>query len=228
MQKSKYTHQFQASDAVKFGAKILNSNPPSSGIYQISDVCGGKVHAFHEDLLTQQARCTDMDNDGGWTVILRRNQNIAKRVNFSRNWNDYVHGFGDLTTEFWYGLRNIHCLTSRQQVQLKLLLNFTNGSSFIWTYDHFVVDRPEDEYKLHIGQAKGPNTFDTMAYNNEMHFTTYDNDNDNSGGNCASQREGGGWWHDNCNNCELTRPRPRIWNQLYLDYVEMNVRPKLC
>ena len=192
-------------------------------------MCGGKVHAFHEDLLTQQARCTDMDKDGGWTVILRRKQNVAKPVNFSRSWNDYVQGFGDLNTEFWYGLRNIHCLTSRQQVQLKLLLNFTNGSSFIWTYNHFVVDRPEDKYALHIGQAQGPNTFDTMAYNNGMPFTTYDSDNDGySGLNCALSREGAGWWYNRCNYCEVTRPRPRIYNRLYLDYVEMKVRPKLC
>ena len=130
---------FQASNTVIFSAEVLNSNPPTSGIYHISDVCGGKVHAFHEDILTQQARCTDVE-DGGWTVILRRKTDITEKVNFSRGWNDYIRGFGDLNTEFWYGLRNIHCLTSRQQVQLRLLLNFTNGSSFLWTYNHFVVD----------------------------------------------------------------------------------------
>ena len=159
--------------------------------------------------------------DGGWTVILRRKADLAQRVTFSRNWNDYVQGFGDLNTEFWYGLRNIHCLTSRQQVQLRLLLNFTNGSSFLWTYNHFVVDRPENNYTLHIGQAQGPSTFDTMAYNDGMPFSTYDNDNDHSGNNCAIVQEGGGWWYDGCNYCELTCPHPQIWRNLYLDYVEM-------
>ena len=205
---------------------MLNSSPPASGTYEISDVCGGKVHSFHENILTQKARCS-LD-DGGWTVILRRKSDIAKRVNFSRSWNEYVQGFGDLNTEFWYGLRNIHCLTTRQQVQLKLLLNFTNGTSFLWTYNHFIVDRPEDKYTLHIGQAEGPSSFDTMAYNNGMPFTTYDNDNDASSSNCAVQRERSGWWYNNCNYCEVTRPRPRIWNGLYLDYVEMKVRSKIC
>ena len=218
---------FQASNTILFSAGVLNSSPPARGIYQISDVCGGKVHAFHEDVLTQQAHCTD-EEDGGWTVILRRKSDIAQHVNFSRSWNDYVQGFGDLNTEFWYGLRNIHCLTSRQQVQLRLLLNFTNGTSFLWTYNHFVVDRPEDKYTLHIGQADGPNTFDTLAYNNGKPFSTYDNDNDNKGSNCAIERDGGGWWYDSCNFCELTRTRPQIWQNLYLDYVEMKIRSKQC
>ena len=118
---------FQANSAIKFSAEVLNSSPPNSGIYQISDVCGGKVHAFHDKVLTQQAHCRDV-KDGGWTVILRRKSDIAQPVKFSHNWNDYVHGFGHLNTvtEFCYGLRNIHCLTSRQPVQLRLLLNFTN------------------------------------------------------------------------------------------------------
>ena len=148
-------------------------------------------------------------------------------MNFSHNWNDYVHGFGHLNTvtEFCYGLRNIHCLTSRQPVQLRLLLNFTNGSLFLWTYDHFIVERPEENYTLHIGQAKGPTTFDTLAYNNGRPFSTYDNDNSN---NCAITRDGGGWWYDGCNFCELTRTRPQIWQNLYLDYVEMKVHSKLC
>ena len=128
---------FQASSTARFSAQVLNISPPASGVYEISDVCGRKVHAFHEDILTQQARCSV--DDRGWTVILRRKCNIAQRVNFSCSWNDYVQGFGNLDTESWYGLCNIHCLTSRQQVQLGLLLNFTNGSSFLWTYNHFVV-----------------------------------------------------------------------------------------
>ena len=221
-----FFYMFQASNTVKFVAQVLSSSgTPASGVYGISDVCGGKVHSFHENILTQQARCNV--DDGGWTVIMRRKSNITPQVNFSRNWNEYVQGFGDLNTEFWYGLRNIHCLTTRQQVQLKFQLNFTNGTSFLWTYNHFVVDRPEDEYTLHIGQAEGPSAFDTMAYNNGAPFSAYDNDNDVKAGNCAVER-GGGWWHKNCNHCGVTRPRPRIWPDLYLDYVEMKVRSKLC
>ena len=93
----------QVSNAVTIGADLLKSNRPASGIYDISDVCGGgKVHTFHEIVQTQQARC-NLD-DSGWTVILRRKLDIPQKVNFNRSWNEYVRGFGDLNTEFWYGL----------------------------------------------------------------------------------------------------------------------------
>ena len=59
-------------------------------------------------------------DDSERTVILRRKHDVPQLVNFIRSWDEYVHGFGDLNTEFWYGLRNIHCLTSRQQVDLQL------------------------------------------------------------------------------------------------------------
>ena len=35
---------------------------------------------------------------------------------------DYVNGFGDLEGEFWYGLENIHCLTTQEDVELRIEL----------------------------------------------------------------------------------------------------------
>ena len=56
---------------------------------------------------TKLATRCDMETDGGgWMVIQRR---VANRtVNFTRDWNDYVNGFGDLNGEIWNGLDNIH------------------------------------------------------------------------------------------------------------------------
>ena len=34
-------------------------------------------------------------------------------------------------------------------------------------------------------------------YHNGMQFSTFDQDNDNNGGSCASVRAGG-WWYNNC------------------------------
>ena len=78
--------------------------------------------------------------------------NVPRQVNFTRTWSDYKHGFGDLNTEFWYGLRNIHCLTSRQEVVLRIELKYGIQSEQIYNYKYFKVDGPEDKYTMRIGQ----------------------------------------------------------------------------
>ena len=160
-----------------------------------------------------QALCSN----GGWTVILRRKADVSQRVNFTRTWNNYKHGFGELNTEFWYGLKNIHCLTSRQQVDLKIEIKYGSGSQLTYIYKHFVIDGPENNFTLHIGQLQQPSPGrDNMIYNNGRPFSTYDRDNDNWSNNCAqssSQGKGGGWWFGSCSNSILTRPHPTIyWN----------------
>ena len=100
-------------------------------------------------------------------VILRRKSGVSPQVNFSRTWREYENGFGDLNNEFWYGLRNIHCLTTRDTVQLQIQLNHTNGTGLTWTYEHFRVLGAETDYRLHIGKAEGPSgDFDAMRPHN--------------------------------------------------------------
>ena len=108
-------------------------------------VCGDKPHIFHTSIPALQAHCSN----GGWTVILRRKADVSQQVNFIHTWNDYKHGFGDLDTEFWYGLRNIHCLTTRQQVDLRIELKYGSGEQPTYNYKHFVVDGPENKFTLH-------------------------------------------------------------------------------
>jgi len=51
-----------------------------------------------------------MDDGEEWIVIQRNKKN--SQVSFNRNWAYYEEGIGDLNTEFWYGLKNIHSLAS--------------------------------------------------------------------------------------------------------------------
>ena len=70
--------------------------------------------------------------DGQWEVIQRR---MDGSVDFYRNWASYVYGFGDLDGEYWLGLKNIHCLTSRAEcTQLRVSLADFDGVKVFATF----------------------------------------------------------------------------------------------
>ena len=216
---------------------VFKTEGPENGIFDIPDVCTEqtKLNKFSNEVPKAQARC-DFQNGGGWIVILRRQRNMTQQVNFTRPWADYERGFGDLNTEFWYGLRNIHCLTKREEVELQIELRKDDGTRQVWTYGYFEVDGPETNYTLHIGQAQGPSGgYDNMALHNGMQFTTTDRDNDVWPSNCASSLGGGsGWWYKSCYNSLLTgshNPRRLHWwnrRNIYYPSAEMRLRPKNC
>ena len=170
-----------------------------TGVHEVADSCYVPT-SFQIGSTKLFARC-DMDTDGGgWTVIQRR---INGSVDFYRNWTDYVYGFGDLNGEFWYGLEKIHCLTTRDDVKLRIELGFGNEPSEVWTYQLFKVAGAETNYTLTIGPGQGEGgTFDAMAYQNKAPFSTQDRDNDVSSGNCAQSYKGA-WWHKNCHHSNL-------------------------
>ena len=126
-------------------------------------------------------------------VIQRR---INGSVDFYLNWTDYVNGFGDLEGEFWYGLENIHCLTTREDVELRIELGNGTVPSIVWTYQLFKVGGADTNYRLTIGQGTGVGgTYDAMAYHNGHSFSTRDRDNDIRGSENCAEVSGGAWWY---------------------------------
>ena len=99
---------------------------------------------------TMQMRVAGHTEEKGWCTATSELQSLN-----AMGWL-YERGFGDLNTEFWYGLRNIHCLTTREEVELQIEVRQNDGTGQVWTYGYFVVDGPENNYTLHIGQAEGP------------------------------------------------------------------------
>ena len=61
-----------------------------------------------------------METDGGgWTVFQRR---MDGSVDFYLNWTDYVHGFGNISGEYWLGLDNIYHLANGS-ISIKLQID---------------------------------------------------------------------------------------------------------
>uniref|UniRef100_A0A1X7T2Z1 Fibrinogen C-terminal domain-containing protein n=1 Tax=Amphimedon queenslandica TaxID=400682 RepID=A0A1X7T2Z1_AMPQE len=133
----------------------------------------------------------DMETDGGgWTVFQRRQDGY---VDFYRNWTDYENGFGNLTGEFWLGLSKIRRLTKEGSNTLRVDLGDFEGKEAYANYSTFSVSDGSTEYILTVGGYSGT-AGNSLAGHNGRRFTTRDNDNDESGGNCA-QIYTGAWWN---------------------------------
>ena len=181
----------------------------------------------------------DMETDGGGWVVIQRRQPTAN-VNFTRNWEDYENGFGDLDGEFWLGLKTIHELTNKVDVELMTTVRNESGPIITWTHKVFRVSGPDTYYVLNISGGQGPG-YDSMAYNNGVRFSTYDSGNTR----CAYTRQGG-WWYKSCTTANLNGPHVRpnlpgvnkpkgrlVWyngvgNHKYYTNAEMKIRPKSC
>ena len=202
-----------------------HSKPPSA-VYQIkSCIVPCEVSSFTTATVTTTAAYCDMTTDGGGWIVIQRNKKNSL-VNFNKNWADYEKGFGNLTTEFWYGLAAMHCLTQRGQWEMRVDYRRNNITLSYLHYNHFSVGSASEEYPLTVGGFTGVGT-DWFASHplNGMQFSTPDNDNDNSGGNCAASGKSG-WWHNNCNHINSNRQPPDVFGNVL--FSEMKIRPKDC
>ena len=156
----------------------------SSGVYILKNFCG-------DNCTDVDVYCDTSNGGGGWLVVQRRQDGS---VDFNRTWLEYEDGFGNLTGEFWYGLRAFHCLTGQGGWEMRMDIKLFNGTKIFLLYKHFKVASAKDRYKLTVGGFQGTTT-DPMAFNNRMYFTTKDKDNDVWRYNCALQNGDptGGW-----------------------------------
>ena len=142
----------------------------------------------------------DMRTDGGgWTVFQRRQDGS---VDFYRGWNDYKSGFGQLTAEFWLGNDKIHRLTASGPSSLRVELEDWNGVRVYAKYGKFNIGDEQAKYRLEVGSYSGT-AGDSLAYHNNMAFSTKNRDNDsNESSNCAVSWTGA-WWYKGCHYSNL-------------------------
>ena len=216
----------------------------------MDNICEDRNYPFTSvamtSVKTHYARCDMTSDRGKWMVIQRR---INGSVDFYLDWTDYVNGFGDLEGEFWYGLENIHCLTTREDVELRIELWNGTVPSIVWTYQLFKVGGADTKYRLTIGQASGVGgTHDAMAKQNGQAFSTRDSDHDTAANSCA-EVYGGAWWHKACFDSNLNGKyvlhTPEDYTAYYVPganrlswleggawrfytKVQMKIRPKRC
>ena len=163
-----------------------------SAVYQIMTNCScGSPFTAAVDVYC------DMDaTDGGWMVIQRNKKDGVNT--FNKKWKDYEEGFGDLKGDkMWYGLKALNCFTETGQWELRIDFQFENKTWSHLHYKQFKVGSSSAEYPLTIGGFTGITPEDPFVIHplNRMKFSTSDNDNDRSGGNCAAGNSNG-WWHN--------------------------------
>uniref|UniRef100_A0A4Y0BFS4 Fibrinogen C-terminal domain-containing protein n=1 Tax=Anopheles funestus TaxID=62324 RepID=A0A4Y0BFS4_ANOFN len=143
--------------------------------------------------------CDQEYDSGGWIVIQHR---FDGSINFFRNWKEYKHGFGNLDGEFWLGLDRIYQLTVSRPHELVVLLEDFDGTKKYAKYDQFEIGDESEKYILKmLGEYSG-NAGDSLAFQKNMTFSTFDEDNDTHDINCAITYTGA-WWYQKCHYSNL-------------------------
>ncbi len=118
-----------------------------------SEIQSGVYTVTSGSFSTSEVWCDMKTNQGGWTVITRRESN---KTSFDRLYSEYEEGFGDLNGDFWYGLRAMEALTSQESYEMQLDMymdaNSTNASASAH-YDNFKVEG--SHYNLTLGNFTG-------------------------------------------------------------------------
>ncbi|XP_067655340.1 fibrinogen-like protein 1 [Haliotis asinina] len=142
--------------------------------------------------------------DSVWTLIQRR---IDGSLDFFRKWDEYKHGFGNISSEFWLGNEKIHLLTRQRAYGLGIdMWDWPDPSKeedvsthYFSQSSYFRVDNETSHYRLHVPQ-------DYFSYTGfggsglRVHagpFLTYDHVTPRMRGNCAVKFHCG-WWFSTC------------------------------
>ena len=125
--------------------------------------------------------------------------------NFNLDWNDYVHGFGNLNGEFWLGLSKIHRLTANTSHtnMLRVDLGDFDGNTRYAKYTIFRVGDSVSKYTLTVSGYTGTAGDSLALRHNGRQFSTRDQDNDPHSGHCAQKFKGGWWYHNSCHHTNL-------------------------
>nr|CAH7727388.1 unnamed protein product [Callosobruchus chinensis] len=175
---------------------VLDTDKYSCEDLSFEDVSG--VYIFEKDSLgdgslSYKKRYCDIQNDGLWTVIQRRDYYDTQH-NFNATWEDYKQGFGDLSTDFWMGNDFLHRLSTRYDLLVRIELEDFEKNHVWAEYETFRILDEKQNYTLVINGYTG-NASDSFLSHNGSAFSTYDRRNDEAPECCpCAVSYGGGWW----------------------------------
>ena len=145
-------------------------------------------------------------------------------LHFNRTWQDYKHGFGDITAEHWLGLEKVHQLTSQNHTYtLSFSFDVGKGIKFYAQYDNFIIASENDGYAVYVGQYNGT-AGNSLLFNNGTKFSTKDRDNDAVAKNCADDHHGG-WWFSRCDHGNPNSEQITWQGLTPIKEVEIKIKP---
>ncbi|PAA47941.1 hypothetical protein BOX15_Mlig016613g4, partial [Macrostomum lignano] len=140
-----------------------------------------------------------------WIVFQRR---VDGSLSFAQNWDSYVKGFGNPSSNYWMGLdrlsemtktgeKNGYALTSR--CRLRIEVQSFRGGRYNAEFRMFQVLGPEQQYRLRVGLQVGRSELgNRFLHHNGKRFSTFDRDHDTSKHSCSRLFGYGGWWYGGC------------------------------
>ncbi|CAH1798375.1 unnamed protein product [Owenia fusiformis] len=180
------------------GTFCINFN--ETVVRDCNDQLDGNVLITTMDDTVFQTQCLN-----GWLVFAKR---FDGSVDFYRNWEDYKSGFGDVDGEYFLGFNHILSVLKHGSYQLRIELTTWPDQGSVTKYaEYSTLDLAgeSEQFRITVSGYSGT-AGDSMWYNNNMKFSTRDQDHDTrSSGNCATQRLGA-WWHKSCTYAHLYGP----------------------
>lgn len=168
--------------------ELLMSGVTVSGVYAVKLASGLVINVY----------CDMATAGGGWTLVQRRHDGS---LNFTRYWDDYAFGFGNVNSEFWLGNENLHTITASANYTLRVdMWDWQDRHAFA-TYSVMRVRSEEEDYRLEVGTYNGT-AGDSLSYHHNMRFTTPDRDHDLWWANCGL-KDRSGWWFNACSYSSL-------------------------
>ena len=175
----------------------------------------------------------------GWIVF---HQHLGYSFDWNLPWADYKAGFGSIDADFWLGLEKVHLLISSQPYRLRVEMQ-EKSTDFWYSAEYWsfkIGDELNDKYRLEVAGYSG-DAGDSLQYmddwygngnfgtynHNGMSFSTHDQDNDNSDGNCVTNRRGG-WWFNRCYwACLTCREEDYSWDSFgFVVNSRMMIKPQ--